>query len=167
MRRSNRSYAPVVTEAVARQKLPTVKRKEILVPIDFSKASVNALRHARELAEEEQARLTLVNVIEEPRSFRTLDVISQRRARYEEQAVRLQELADRELGKHPRARIEIREGTPSVEIARVASKHQVDIIVLGRHEHQRLWPWCRGHTASKLSKKAPCAVLLLPVAHLN
>src|SRR5947209_998709 len=107
MKRSERSCAGAVGGAVVRKGSPAAKQKEILVPIDFSKASVNALRHARELAKGEHARLTLINVIEEPRSFRTLDVVGQKHARHGEHAARLQELADRELGEQAGARIEI------------------------------------------------------------
>jgi len=63
-------------------------------------------------------------------------------------AGQLLESASREIA----ADIE-REGNPSEEIARMASQRHVDLIVLGRHPHNRLWQWAHGHTASKLLEK--------------
>jgi len=141
------------------------KQKEILVPIDFSESSLTALRCARALAEGGNTQVILLNVLDEPGSFRTLDVLGQRNARYAQRAERLQELADRELGSQVAARIEVREGKPSVEIVRLASERRVELIVVGRHRHHGAWRWLQGHTASQLSKKAPCAVLLLQAGH--
>ena len=164
MEKSKYSFAAAVTEAVARRESPAPKQKEILVPIDFTEPSVTALRCARTLAAGETAHVILLNVVEEPGSFRTLDAVGQRRARYALRVERLQELADRELGSQVAARIEVREGNPCVEIARLASQCQVDLIVVGQHQHHEL----QGHTASKLSQKAPCPVLLLKAGqHLN
>ena len=165
MKTDKRSSPPAVTEAVARRQSPAPEQTEILVPIDFSEPSVNALRYARALAAGEKAQVILLHVVEEPCSFRTLDAVGQQRARYQQRAGRLQELADRELGSQVATRIEVREGNPSVEIARLASQRHVDLIVVGRHEHHGLWQWMHRHTASRLSKKAPCPVLLLKAGH--
>ena len=168
MKQCKYSFATAVTEVVVQRESTTPKQKEILVPIDFSKPSLTALRCARALAAGGKAHVILLNVVEEPGSCRTLDVVGQRRARYEQRAGRLQELADRELGAQIAARIEVREGNPCVEIARLASQRHVDLIVLGRHEHDGLRQWLHGHTANKLSQKAPCPVLLLKAdQHLN
>jgi nucleotide-binding universal stress UspA family protein len=47
----------------------------------------------------------------------------------------------------------------------LASQRRVDLIVVGRHERHRPRRWLRAHTATQLSKKAPCPVLLLQAAH--
>jgi universal stress protein A len=147
---------------------PAPKQKEILVPIDFSESSVTALRCARALAEGGRTQVILLNVVEWPGSFRTLDVVGQQRACHAQRAERLQELADRELGSQVATRIEVREGKPSVEIVRLASQRRVDLIVVARHQHHGMRHWLQGHTASQLSKKAPCPVLLLQAGdHLN
>jgi nucleotide-binding universal stress UspA family protein len=167
MNKSKLSFETTVTEAGSRKESSSRKQKEILVPIDFSEPSVRALRHARGLAQEEKAHLLLLNVVEEPGSFRTLNAVAQRRARYQERTGRLRDLARQELGSQSGARIEVREGNPVAEIARVASQRHVDLIVLGRHEHHGVWHWVKGHTASKLSEKAPCPVLLLGATNVN
>jgi len=161
------SAAAVSGSAVSGQSLAP-KQKEILVPIDFSESSVTALRCARALAEGGKTQVILLNVVEAPGTSRILDTVGQPNASRTQRAERLQALADRELGSQVAARIEVCQGTPSEEIVRLASKRRVDLIVVGRHEHHGLWHWLRGHTASQLSKNAPCPVLLLQAGdHLN
>jgi universal stress protein A len=165
MQECNHSSAAAVTEAVAPGQWPAAKQKEILVPIDFSESSVTALRCAWALAEGGRTQVILLNVVDEPGSFRTMDVVDQQRARYTQRAERLQQLADRELGSQVAARIEVREGRPSEEIVRLASERRVDLIVVGRHEHHGPRRWLHEHTAAQLAKKAPCPVLLLQAGH--
>lgn len=159
------SFAAAGTGAAARNASPVPKRGEILVPIDFSEPSVHALRYARVLATRKNAHVILLNVIEGSVSFRSLDVVGQQRARWEQRASRLRELAHRELGSQVAARIEVREGKPFVEITRVAGQCHAELIVVGRHDHHGLRRWVQGHTASRLSKTAPCPVLLLKAGH--
>ncbi|MGA2786074.1 MAG: universal stress protein [Verrucomicrobiota bacterium] len=135
--------------------------KEILVPIDFSEYSVNALRHAAGLAAKDQAHLTLLNVVDEPVSFRSLDLPRQQRGRRQEHAQQLQELARRELGPNLAAGIVICDGNPSREITRVAARQHADLIVLGRHERHGLRRWFHGHTASRIIHNASCPVMVL------
>jgi universal stress protein A len=136
-------------------------KKEILVPIDFSESSVKALRHAARLAATDQAHLTLLNVIEEPVSFRTLDLRGQQRRRRQEHTRQLQELARRELGPDVAAGIVICDGNPSREITRLAARQRADLIIVGRHERQGLHRWFHGHTASRIAHNASCPVLVL------
>jgi nucleotide-binding universal stress UspA family protein len=137
------------------------RKKEILVPIDFSESSVKALRHAAGLAAKDQAHLTLLNVVEEPASFRTLDTQGQQRGRRQEHARQLQELARRELGPNMAAGILICAGNPSREITRVAARRHADLIVMGRHEHHGLRRWFHGRTASRIARNASCPVMVL------
>jgi universal stress protein A len=138
-----------------------VGRKEILVPIDFSESSVKALRHAAGLAAKDQAHLTLVNVVDEPVSFRTLDLPGQQRGQRKEHARQLQELARRELGPDVAAGIVICDGNPSREITRLAARQRADLIIVGRHERHGLHRWFRGRTASRVADTAPCPVVVL------
>lgn len=157
--------AAAANKAVSRQQSPLPKQTEILVPIDFSEPSMNALRYARAMAVAEKAHVILLNVIEETNSFRILDAVRQRRACYRQRAERLREIAGRELGSRLATGIEVREGRPSVEIARLATQRKVDLIVVGPHQHHGLGQWLQGRTASKLSSAAPCPVLLVKTGH--
>jgi len=135
--------------------------KEILVPIDFSQSSVNALRHAAFLAAKQGAHLTLLNVLEEPASFRALDLAAQEHRRQHDHARRLQKLVDRELDLGIAANMVVRTRNPSHEIWLVAAQRHSDLIVMGRHEHHGLRRWFRGHTVRRVANNAPCPVIIL------
>jgi len=135
--------------------------KEILVPIDFSKQSVNALRHAAGLAARARAHLTLLNVVEEPASFRALDLDAQEHRLQHEHTQQLQQLVQSELDPGISAHTVVRTGNPSEEIARMAVQQHADLIVIGRHEHHGLGRWLHGHTVRHVADNAPCPVMVL------
>jgi nucleotide-binding universal stress UspA family protein len=135
--------------------------REILVPIDFSQSSVNALRHAAALAAKTKAHLTLLNVMDEPVSFRALDLAAQEYQRQHDHARQLQQLADRELAPTIAANLLVRTGNPSHEISLVAAQRHSDLIVMGRHEHHGLRRWFHGHTVRRVADNAPCPVMVL------
>ena len=97
MQVSNDSFVAAVPEALAPTSSPPPTQHEILVPIDFSDASVTALRCARALAEGRKMQVILLNVVEEPGSFRTLDMVARRRAGCAQRAQQLHQLAHREF----------------------------------------------------------------------
>ncbi len=136
-------------------------QKEILVPVDFSGESVAALHRAADIAAQEHAHLTVLNVVEEPGSIRTLDATGQQAAHQHEHASRLRQLAERELGPEVSAELLVRDGEPSQEIARVAAQRHADLIVLGRHRHHGLHRWFHGHTASRVARLVHCRVMVL------
>jgi len=135
--------------------------KTIVVPIDFSESSVRALRHAAAMAERDQARLTLLNVVEEPQSFRTLNAPERQRRQEQDCRVQLQDLAQRELPPSQTVHIEVREGNPPREIVRLASRQNADLIVLGLGEWRGLRRWFHGHIAARIVCDACCPVLML------
>jgi nucleotide-binding universal stress UspA family protein len=131
------------------------------VPFDFSQPSVKALRHAAEVAASNQANLTVVNVIEEPVSFRTLDQVGQQHDRQQKRCEQLRQIARREIGSDVPARLVICEGNPSEEITRLAGEQNADLIVVGGHEHRGLRRWFHKHTAKKVVATARCPVVVL------
>ena len=136
-------------------------RPQFLVPIDFSEPSLKALRHAQHLAAREEAGITLLNVIEEPQSFRTLNFVGRLRQTKNERLARLQTLARQEIGSNIPVKAVVRDGSPAEEITRVASTSRSDMIILGRHERHGLHRWFHGHTATRLVSRAPCPVMFL------
>jgi len=138
-----------------------VRFRRFLVPIDFSEASLNALRQARLLAVDDQAELTLLNVIEPPLSSRTLDRVGQAAARQQERLAQLESLARREVGSVRCVRTVVCDGSPAEEIAGLAARNRTDLIIVGRHSRRRPWRWLRGHTTNRLLKHAPCPVMVL------
>ena len=135
--------------------------KTIVVPIDFSESSVRALRHAAAMAERDQASLTLLNVVEEPQSFRTLDAPERQRRQEQDRRVQLENLAQRELPPNQTVHIEVRDGNPPREIVRLASRQNADLIVLGLGQWRGLQRWFHGHVAARIVRDAGCPVLML------
>ena len=152
------SYKPL---AGSPENLATSGCRRFLVPIDFSEESLKALRHAHDLAAGGKAELTLLNVIEEPLSFRTLDRVGQQHARKKERLARLEGLAQEETGSGISVKTLVCDGSPAKEITRFAAQTLPDMIIVGRHEHHGFGRWFHGHTASRLARQAPCTLIVL------
>jgi universal stress protein A len=120
-------------------------QKEILVPIDFSSASVKAVRFAAKFASQIKAHLTLLNVIERPGSFRTLEATAQQRQQFQASAAELRQLAERELGSETSASLVVRLGRPSEQIPNLAAQLQAELVVLARHAHHGFRRWFHTH----------------------
>lgn len=157
----NKSFMTETAVSTVSPESAVADPKEILVPIDFSQSSVNALRHAACLAARQGAHLTLLNVMEEPVSFRALDLAAQEHRRQHDHVRQLQQLVDRELDPDIAANMVVRTGNPSDEIALAAAQRHSDLIVMGRHEHHGLRRLLRGHTVRKVADNAPCPVMVL------
>lgn len=132
-----------------------------MVTVDFPSLSIAVLRHAAALAQKENARLTLLSVIEEPVSFRTLDKVSRERCRLHSRVSALEEIASRELPPDMAVQIVVCEGNPVVEITRMAAQRRTDLIVVGCHPRHWLLRPFHGNTAARVMERAPCPVVVL------
>jgi nucleotide-binding universal stress UspA family protein len=139
--------------------------RKMLVPIDFSPHSDEALRVACSVAEKFDAPLTLLHVFSPPvypmpeGAFVTLpsvyaELIGATRSRLEETVVRTRK-------QHETLKIDATtiEGVPFREIVAFARKHDHDLIVMGTHGRTGLKHVFLGSVAEKVVRKAPCAVL--------
>jgi nucleotide-binding universal stress UspA family protein len=136
----------------------------ILVPIDFSKHSQNAVKYAAAFAEKFAAELHLLHVVQDLSLF-VPDVISGTPpllppADQMVAAVResLDRLAQEQLAKLTVHR-DVREGTPFYEIIAYAREKDIDLIVMGTHGRGLLAHMLMGSVAEKVVRKAPCPVL--------
>ena len=142
----------------------SVPIQRILVPIDFSAHSKNALRHAIPFAEQFGASLHLVYVVEPTVYPADLgfgqvvmpDVEEELRERGFEE---LKGLIEREIGDRVRATSTVRTGKPHQEILREAEEHHVDLIVLATHGHTGVEQILFGSTAMRVVRLAKCPVL--------
>ncbi|MBI5648003.1 MAG: universal stress protein [Ignavibacteriae bacterium] len=138
----------------------------ILIPIDFSDASKNTLKHGVAFAERFHAEVLLVYVIEPvifPADFSFGQVAvpsmeSEFRMRGEDNLARLLE---NEVLPRTTGRALVRMGKPFVEINRAAREEQADLIIIGTHGHTGIEHVLFGSTAEKVVRKAPCPVLVL------
>jgi nucleotide-binding universal stress UspA family protein len=147
----------------AREAVPSLFRN-IVVGIDFSEPSRRALAFALSLAEEADAHLTLVHVVELPRELAEWARESDEGKTYVERwkhsaAARLRELVppDAHVYCHVHERVET--GRPSREILRVAAERCAGLIAMGAHGPDVLERLLVGSTAQHVIRQAGCPVL--------
>jgi nucleotide-binding universal stress UspA family protein len=140
--------------------------KNILVPIDFSDYSKNALRYAVQFAKNFQAKMYLIYVVEPmiyPADFSmgqvaipSMDADLQNRAEEE-----LKNLANSFIDSSLEIETLIKTGKPFVEINETAKEIDADLIIMATHGHTGVEHLLFGSTAEKVVRKAPCPVLTL------
>ncbi len=136
----------------------------ILVPIDFSVHSRNALKYAIPLAEQFGASLHLVFVVEPtiyPADLGFGQVVlpgveDELRQKADEE---LNGLIEREIGARVEATASVRTGSPHQEILDEAEERGVDLIVVASHGHSGVEQILFGSTADRIVHHAKCPVL--------
>jgi nucleotide-binding universal stress UspA family protein len=140
--------------------------KKILVPIDFSDYSKNALKYAVQFAKQFDAKIYLIYVVEPmiyPADFSmgqvaipSTDIDLHSRAEEE-----LRKLSKDFINGSLQVEILIKTGKPFVEIIETASANDIDLIIIATHGHTGVEHLLFGSTAEKVVRKAPCPVLTL------
>jgi nucleotide-binding universal stress UspA family protein len=132
--------------------------------VDFSSASLAALQFGASLAEEADAALTLVHVLEWPSDTEGADEFDppEVRATLEHRArVRLEELISGEMRTWCRPTATIMHGKPYRAILHLAGTDGSDLIVMGVHGRNPLDLMFFGSTTNHVVRRAPCPVLTL------
>ncbi len=135
----------------------------ILACYDGSSSSTKALGVAAQLAREQRAELCCLSVEEGlPTYAGTIDefdeVKKERDAYYravQEQALQVATEQDWTLS------TKVVPGHPAQTIVRVAREGGFDLVVLGHAGHSHIWGSFMGTTAEKVSRHAPCDVLIV------
>ncbi|MEW6303989.1 MAG: universal stress protein [Verrucomicrobiota bacterium] len=138
--------------------------KTILVPVDFSAASREALRQAIEFAKVFQASVILLHVVEPLHAGSRLesDEFLPFHARLVETANReLTEWANAEAKPHAPTKHFVREGVPYQVIVEMANKTGANLIMLSTHGHTGLRHVLLGSVAEKVVRHAHCPVMVL------
>jgi len=140
--------------------------KNILVPIDFSNYSKNALKYAVNFAKIFNSKIYLVYVVEPviypsdfsmgQVTFPVADLEMNERAKEE-----LNRLAKTEISEGIEVETIIKTGKPFVEINETAGELDADLIIIATHGHTGMEHILFGSTAEKVVRKAPCPVLTL------
>jgi universal stress protein A len=137
--------------------------KRILVPVDFSDTSSNAVKYARRVGELTKADLIFINVIEPdgPMALEALPpVCSEELKANAEENLRALVRTARESGMKGAKSI-IRSGMPTHEIVEAAKESDVDLIVIATHGYTGWKHFCIGSTAERVVRAAPCPVLVV------
>lgn len=135
--------------------------KSLLVPIDFSESSAQALDYAISLAGNCGRSIGLVHVLESHRFFgnprpaltglekETIAAANERLNRFA-----------REKSELAAAYSEVRIGRSYSEICEAARAHGSELIVIGTHGRSALTQLLLGSTAERVVRLAPCSVLV-------
>lgn len=141
--------------------------RKILVPLDFSEPSHQALHYAKVFAEQFGADVTLIHVVEPmlypaelgyvPLATQDLD-----QQRMDELKARLNQLATH-LGKGTQVDTILRLGRSWREICDVAQDGKFDLLIIATHGYTGLKHALLGSTAERVVRHAPCPVLTVRI----
>jgi nucleotide-binding universal stress UspA family protein len=136
--------------------------RQILVPIDFSESSMEALLRAVDIARPLDATLTLLHVIDYPGycysvvPFVEIDFFMQ----FEDAArAQLDEVIRRLSAEYPKARASLRQGSVSAEVLSEIEKVRPDLVVMGTHGRHGVARAMLGSVAERVVRFSPVPVL--------
>jgi nucleotide-binding universal stress UspA family protein len=137
--------------------------QHILVPLDFSEPSNQALDYALELASKLGARLTLVHVFQTP-SVGTPALEPSLATYFQQLELEATQTMDDHAQRGRAAGLAadgiIMHGVPFQQIINLARARHVDLIVMGTHGRTGLQHFVLGSVAEKVVRLAPCPVLV-------
>ena len=135
--------------------------KSILVPVDFSPSSLGALQYALALARRQEARLTLLHVIEPLHPDMLMDFTEAQRSRRATAHQHLNKLWESTRKAWLRTGRELREGHPVDVITALAKRTRADLVVMGTHGRTGLKRALIGSVAERVVRHARCPVLVV------
>jgi universal stress protein A len=154
--------------------------KRILCPVDMSPFSQGAIKLGVKLAQNSNATLYLLHVIDNPFDELYLSSITQadpalldlyrdepaQRARIinatlEHSQVLLKQFCHEWVEELPKVRYLVANGNPFEKILDAAKDHRIDLIVLATHGRTGVKRLLIGNVAEKVVRHAPCPVLTL------
>jgi nucleotide-binding universal stress UspA family protein len=141
-----------------------VRYSRVLCPIDFGPSSMDALRAARRLADENDAKLIVLHVLEalpDEAHPIPLDVLEYGRLRRAQAAADLHAVATEPVRARGAVVEMLATGKPYREIVRVAREADADLIVMGVAGSGAIARFFFGSTTNHVVREAPCPVLTL------
>ena len=161
MNTNERTSPAPTTRQVSAHHFPV---KRVLVPTDFSKISIAALRYAVPLTKQFGAMLDLVHVIE-PTPFLS-DMEDMPLAMSDAEVTQrvtaeLSALARREVEAGIHVNPVVRRGKPYHQITEAAKERNADLVVIATHGRTGLQLTLLGSTTERVVRLAPCPVLVV------
>lgn len=141
-----------------------ISLKRILTATDFSQPSQVALKYAAALAKAFSAEVILSHVLEKPDFLSSLPPVAEgyfppNLAEIQEKHARSQcEQALAAVGL-PNAKVLLLHGSPAHELTTLATKENVDLIIVGTHGRGAIAHLLLGSVAERVVRSAPCPVL--------
>jgi nucleotide-binding universal stress UspA family protein len=173
LRKADCPVLTVPAHAPATVPIATAVFKRILCAVDFSDSSMHALNYAMSLAEEADARLTVLHVmqydldVEAPEMYETvitdtrLSVMDYRKRCEAYSRERLRAAVPETVGAYCTVEVLLAAGKPHREILRVAAGQQTDLIVMGVQGRGAADLMVFGSTTQDVVRRATCPVLTI------
>ena len=144
----------------------SINIRRILVPIDFSEHSKNALKYAVPFAQQFKASIDLIYVVEPTIypadfSFGQIGFPNVEEELRTRGIVELENLITKEIAGRVVSRKTVRTGKPFYEINQYALEENISLIIIATHGHTVMEQILFGSTAEKVVRKAPCPVLVV------
>ncbi len=137
--------------------------KTIILAVDGSDVSRNALRHAVELTKQNNGTLIAVHVIPpiDVMDIETFKPESLIRGLKEEGKKILSEVRELAAGEDVKVQTTIEEGIPFEVICEAARNSNADLIVMGSHGHTGIGKVFIGSVTERVISRAHCPVLVV------
>ncbi len=142
--------------------------KSILVPTDFSEYSDRAIKQAVDIAEQNNAKIFLLHVVDRLQQCAIdycipLEVMQKVQSESEKEATKkMQEEADKILqSKKIEVAFDVKSGTPYEEILKEQQERTADLIVIASHGRTGILKSLIGSVAERVMREAKCPVLLV------
>ena len=153
-------------ELAASRPSPRTVWQHLLVPVDFTEGSREALKLAVSLAADPEDKIILLHVIAQEsvlqRGNAVMMTLSKSDAELQAEAeTRLRRWADQEAGPDIEVETVVRTGPVHREILHVAETHSCDVIVLATQAKNWFQKLFLGSLTRKLVRSAPCAVITI------
>lgn len=148
----------------ARQDEEIIRLKRILVPIDFSDCSRNALRYAVAFAKQFKAEILCLHSIEIPYGTGEAGIVIETEAfrkRLHEEAKKQMTVLLQEEGATVSEECILKLGTPYREIIQAADDRGIDLVIMGTHGRTGVKHFLLGSSTERVVRHAHCPVLVV------
>lgn len=136
--------------------------KTILVPIDYSEVSDNALQYAIELSRYTQADLILLNIYKAPVPIIEMPVVTVPMPDLEQENLQRMKAIENKIGGEVQVESIIRSGFVVDEILNVIKEKEIDLVVMGITGAGKISETLMGSHTTSLIKKTLTPVLVVP-----
>jgi nucleotide-binding universal stress UspA family protein len=143
--------------------------KKILAPVDFSEASMEAMRAAMEIAKDVDAEVHLMHVIAPHRTFIPLPLesnaeqtreLAREAAMVQQAEEELARIRNDEFGDSNKVHTYAVVGHPVQKLIDYAKEQTIDLIVVATRGRSGVELMLGGGTTERLTRVAPCSVLV-------
>src|SRR5262245_7508883 len=152
-------HVPLLTIGKSNAVPGSVRIRHVLVTIDFSEGTTDAIAYACAIAQQYHAKVTLLHVLD--------DIDADLSGRHRDQLIRtlrrdLEELLPHEARDSRNVTVRIETGRPIRRILPMIRKEKIDLIVMNIHGKTLFDRLSLGSTAEKLVRGASAPVLVIP-----